>query len=267
MTKLVMLGVGNGITENLYNTCFLVQNDKGNFLVDTGGSVQLITRLRQAGVNYKEINNIFISHAHNDHLFGLFWYLKKMSGAMSKGEIKDKIKIYCNDVVYNAIDTIINLTFPARLIDNYKNYVEFVVLNDGDKHYINGIEYTFFDTKAAKIKQYGFEFTENNKRVVFLGDETINQELYPRVKDADYVFHEAFCLDSEEEIFKAREKKHSTVKIAAKIMNGLNVKNLILYHTEETHGEERQKLYLEEGKKVFNGNLIIPNDLDIVDIK
>ena len=50
-------------------------------------------------------------------------------------------------------------------------------------------------------------------------------------------------------------------------MNGLNVKNLILYHTEETHGEERQKLYLEEGKKVFNGNLIIPNDLDIVDIK
>ena len=264
MTKLVMLGVGNGITENLYNTCFVVQNDIGNFLVDTGGSVQLITRLKQAGVNYKDIYHIFISHAHNDHLFGVFWFLKRLTGPISRGELKGKIKIYCNDVVQNAIETIMNVVFSSKL---YRDAIEFVTLNDGDKHYINGIEYTFFDTKAAKIKQYGFEFTDNNKRVVFLGDETINKDLFPRVKNADYVLHEAFCLDSEEEIFKAYEKKHSTVKTASQVMNNLNVKNLILYHTEETHGEERQKLYLEEGKKVFDGTLIVPNDLDIVDIK
>ena len=43
--------------------------------------------------------------------------------------------------------------------------------------------------------------------------------------------HEAFCLDAEEHIFKAYEKNHSTAKSACEIMNQLNVKTLILYHT------------------------------------
>ena len=101
---------------------------------------------------------------------------------------------------------------------------------------------------------------------MFLGDETLNPELYNKVKDVDYITHEAFCLDSEENIFHAYEKQHATVKSVSEIMNKLNIKNLILYHTEDTHGEDRKKLYLEEGKKYFNGNLIVPDDLDIIEI-
>lgn len=94
----------------------------------------------------------------------------------------------------------------------------------------------------------------NNKKFVFLGDETLNIELYDLVKNADYVTHEAFCLDSEEHIFHAYEKNHSTVKSVCEIMNKLNVKNLILYHTEESHGEDRKNLYFNEGSKYYNGN-------------
>lgn len=36
MEKIIMLGTGNGGTLELYNTCFVIQNDNGNFLVDTG---------------------------------------------------------------------------------------------------------------------------------------------------------------------------------------------------------------------------------------
>ena len=43
-----------------------------------------------------------------------------------------------------------------------------------------------------------------------------------------------------------------------------SVPNLILYHTEESHGEQRQKLYLEEGRKYFSGNLLVPEDLDVI---
>ena len=78
--------------------------------------------------------------------------------------------------------------------------------------------------------------------------------------------HEAFCLDSEENIFHAYEKNHSTVKSASKIMNELEVKNLILYHTEESHGDERKKLYMQEGKENFSGNIIVPDDFDIIEL-
>ena len=68
-----------------------------------------------------------------------------------------------------------------------------MILNNGDKHTICDIDYEFFDIQARGTKQFGFECKINDKRLVFLGDETLNPSLYDRVKDADYVMHEAFC--------------------------------------------------------------------------
>lgn len=106
----------------------------------------------------------------------------------------------------------------------------------------------------------------NGKRLIFLGDETLKPSLQARVEHADYVMHEAFCLDSEEKIFHAYEKNHSTVKTASRLMNDLGVKNLILYHTEDSHIEDRKRLYTEEAQSIFNGNVIVPNDLEEIEI-
>ena len=105
-----------------------------------------------------------------------------------------------------------------------------------------------------------------NEQAIGTKIETLNPDLYNRVKGADYVMHEAFCLDSEESIFHAYEKNHSTAKSASEVMNKLKVKNLILYHTEESHREERKMLYTNEGQEHFKGNVIVPNELDIIEI-
>ncbi len=55
MNKIIMLGTGNGGTINLFNTCFVIQNKEGNFLVDTGGSIEIIKQLSLAKVDYKTI--------------------------------------------------------------------------------------------------------------------------------------------------------------------------------------------------------------------
>ena len=46
----------------------------------------------------------------------------------------------------------------------------------------------------------------------------------------------------------------------------LNVENLILYHTEDKNIEHRQELYLEEGKAYYDGNLFVPDDLDVIEL-
>ena len=262
MTKLTMLGVGNGGTLDLYNTCFVIQNENGSFLVDTGGSIEIIKRLKKINIDIKAIKHIFISHNHTDHILGLIWMFKKLGRASINGKIKTKINIYCSDVVYESIIGISKYVLPEKLIKGVLDIADFHVLKDKEQVEINGIKYTFFDIKAKGTKQFGFECNINEKRLVFLGDETISSELYDRVRGADYVMHEAFCLDSEESIFGAYEKNHSTVKTASEVMNKLDVKNLILYHTEESHGDERKTLYEKEGKENFNGKIYVPNDLE-----
>ena len=267
MNKIIMLGTGNGGTMNLYNTCFVIQNENGNFLIDTGGSIEIIKRLNQVDIDYKSIRHIFISHSHTDHILGIFWLFKKISRNVMNGDIKEKINLYCNDVVYQAISEVAKYILPDKLMNAIYSIVDFKVLNDGDKYNINGVDYTFFDIQAKGTKQFGFECSLNNKKLAFLGDETLNPNLYDRIKNFDYVMHEAFCLDSEENIFHAYEKKHSTARSVSKVMNKLDIRNLILYHTEESHKDERKKLYTEEAQSYFNGNVIVPNDLEIIEIK
>ena len=87
------------------------------------------------------------------------------------------------------------------------------------------------------------------------------------------MMHEAFCLDSEVDILFCAHGghqsplRHSTAKSVGKIMNDLRVKNLILYHTEESHQGKRKELYTNEAKTHFGGNVIVPNDLETIEIK
>ena len=267
MAKIIMLGTGNGITVDLYNTCFVIQNTDGNFLVDTGGSIELLKRLEQVDIDYKTIKNIFISHSHTDHVLGLLWYFKKISRLIMKNEITETINIFCNDTVYETITEISKYIMPSKLMKAIYSKVNFIVVNDKDKHVINGVEYEFFDIHARSTKQYGFECIIDDKKLVFLGDEPLKSDLYVRVMNADLVMHEAFCLDSEDYIFHAYEINHSTVKSTCEVMKKLGVKNLILYHTEESHGNDRKRLYEEEGKQYFNGTVLVPDDLEEFEIK
>ena len=266
MNKITMLGTGNGGTLDLYNTCFVIQNDIGNFLVDTGGGIEVIKRLKTIGIELETLKNIFISHSHTDHILGIFWIFKKISRLAMHGQLTEKINIYCDDVVYESIKEVSKHILPQKLMDAIYSITNFIILNDGDKYNICDIEYEFFDIKAKGTKQYGFEALINNKRFVFLGDETLNPILYERIKNADYVTHEAFCLDEEENMFHAYEKHHSTAKSASSVMNELGVKNLILYHTEDSHGDNRKELYTKEAQENFNGKVIVPNDLESIDI-
>jgi len=262
-----MLGVGNGGTLNLYNTCFVIQNDIGNFLIDTGGGIEILKKLKQAEIDYTKLKHIFISHSHTDHILGIFWFFKKISRLAMKCEITEKINIYCNKTVHESIKEVAKFILPEKLMDAIYNVINFVVLNDGDRYTINDVEYEFFDIKGRGTEQFGFECYIDNVKLLFLGDETLNPVLNNRVDNADFVMHEAFCLDSEETIFHAYEKHHSTVKTVCETMNKLNVKNLILYHTEESHGNNRKELYIEEGNKYFKSNLFVPDELEIIELK
>jgi ribonuclease Z len=76
---------------------------------------------------------------------------------------------------------------------------------------------------------------------------------------------EAFCKYEDREIFKPYEEHHSTCKEAAELAQKLEVKNLILYHTEDKTIDTRKAAYTAEAKQYFDGNVFVPDDLEIIE--
>ncbi len=59
---------------------------------------------------------------------------------------------------------------------------------------------------------------------------------------------------------------NSHISQACELAEKLNVRNLLLYHTEDKNLAERNRLYLEEGSQYYHGNLFVQDDLDSISL-
>lgn len=120
---------------------------------------------------------------------------------------------------------------------------------------------------SDKTKQFGFNLIfKSGKSLVCLGDEPYNDKCREYVYKKDYMMSEAFCLHSQKDVFKPYEKFHSTALDAGKSAQTLEIKNLVLFHTEDKTLDTRKINYTSETKSVFDGNVYVPDDLEIIDI-
>jgi len=72
--SVTILGSNSAIpTPERFPTAQVLNVHERFFLIDCGEGTQI--RLRKFGVNISRINNVFISHLHGDHVFGLFGLL------------------------------------------------------------------------------------------------------------------------------------------------------------------------------------------------
>ena len=72
-TELTMLGTGNATVTKCYNTCFTIKTGKNILLVDAGGGNGILGQLEKAGIAISEIHDMFVTHAHTDHILGAVW--------------------------------------------------------------------------------------------------------------------------------------------------------------------------------------------------
>lgn len=260
---LIMLGTGNATVTKCYNTCFAIQDEQEYFLIDTGGGNGILSQLEKANIPLENIHNIFISHEHIDHLLGLIWLIRVIATKMKQNQFNGNLHIYCHSKLVDTIKIISKLTLQPKFYNFIDDRIMFIPVEDEEEKIIMNHPVKFFDIGSTKAKQFGFEIVlHNSKRLCFLGDEPYKENEWKYAYKADWLLHEAFCLYSQKEIFKPYEKHHSTVMDACKIATELEVKNLILYHTEDKNILDRKKLYMEEGQQHYSRNLFIPDDLE-----
>lgn len=263
MNKLTILGTGSAMVTKCYNTCFTISNENEYFLVDTGGGNTILTNLEKKNIPISKIHNVFISHAHNDHITGIVWVIRAVAQHIINGKYDNNLYIYCHKDIIKTIRTISELLLQKKFTKFFDERIMFVEI--ADKSDINILDWNvkFFDIKSTKQLQFGFTTTlEDGSKFTFLGDEPYNEELFQYADNSKYLIHEAFCLYSQREKFKPYEKHHSTVKDACENASRLNAENVILVHTEDKNLGSRKRLYTEEGKQFFSGNIIVPDDLE-----
>lgn len=263
--EIIILGTGNAMVTRCYNTCFILRSSSGKMLmVDAGGGNGILAQLERAGVDRKDISDLFVTHAHTDHILGVVWMMR----LALQYQQPNPFRIYSHRKVLDVLTTICQQILPKRISDRIGTVVELHELNDGDRFTVGDINLQCFDIHSTKERQFGFAVQlPNGQRLVCLGDEPSCEENEHYAKDADWLMSEAFCLYADRERFHPYEKHHSTALDAAQLAERLGVKNLILYHTEDKTLDTRRANYTAEAKTAFHGNVFVPDDLERIEIK
>lgn len=265
MEKLTILGTGNAMVTKCYNTCFTISDDKEHFLIDAGGGNTILSQLEKADININQIHHMFISHNHNDHILGAIWVIRAAGQGMLNNKYDGNLNIYAPKGSIEAMKVISSFVLQDKFLNLFDEKIIFHQVNNHDRLNILGREITFFDIESTKELQFGFKATLlNGKTFTFLGDEPYNDVVKDYSVDVDYLFHEAFCLYEERDIFKPYEKHHATAKDACKHAKDLNAKAVILSHTEDKNIETRKEKYTKEGQAVYDGKIYVPEDLDVI---
>jgi hypothetical protein len=267
MEQITMLGTGNAMCTRCYNTCFYLHTAGGSLMVDAGGGNGIFKQLHRAGIAFENIQHLFVTHCHTDHIMGAIWVIRKISPMMHHGRYKSTFHIYCHNEVSHALLTMCRLMLPSKIMAAVGSTIVIHTVVDGEQVVVGDMQVTFFDVGSSKMKQFGMQaLLPSGKRVVCLGDEPYNERNEHYARGCDWLLHESFCLDKDKDTFRPYEKHHSTALDAGKLAQELGVKNLLLYHTEDTHLSTRRLSYTAEAARHFKGNIHVPDDIETLDL-
>ena len=286
--KLTILGCNSGVPrENSQTTSQIIEIGNSLFLIDCGEGTQ--NQIRKQKIKFSRIKQVFISHLHGDHFFGLIGLISsfRLLGRTNNLDIygpKGIKEIITLQLKYSQSWTNYQITFhelsslESELI--YENdFIRVFTIPLKHRIYTNG--FLFKEKKGLRkinidmVNKYNistsdFENLKKGKDLILDDGNIINNELVtlPPSKPMSY----AFCSDTSyhedlvdiitgvdvlyhESTFLnihqelAKLTKHSTASDAAKIAKKSKIKNLILGHFSARYRDKKD--FLNEAKVHF----------------
>ncbi len=263
MENLVMLGTGAAFSTECYPLCFAIEEEKGILLVDGGGGNGILRQLKGAGIAPDRIHDIFLSQSAPESLFGVLWVIRMIGERMRANQYKGELRIYCPGEMIQTVHTLANATLPRRFVWLFDHRILFVPLYDRDERHMMGHEVQFFSMEKQAGQQMGFAMTMGDgSRLVFAGKGLLPEYCFPFAQGAGWLIHEAYCLYSQKDLYQPYESGRCTVREACETAAMLGIPRLILSHTEDDNLARRRELYQAEARLYYNGNVLVPGDLE-----
>jgi ribonuclease Z len=155
--ELVFLGTSASAPAPRRNLpALVIKHDEYRFLVDCGEGTQ--RQILQAGIGFKRLNNILITHGHLDHILGLAGLLS----TYMRWEMIDEMNIYGGK---NALDRIHELLYGVVLRGAQPQInLQFNVLTSGIFFDSNTFSISAFPVQHRGSDNLGYVFEEKGRR-------------------------------------------------------------------------------------------------------
>jgi ribonuclease BN (tRNA processing enzyme) len=241
MATLTFLGTSGSVVTKERMCAGVLFQDK---LIDVGFGV--LTNLIRSGTKLDAINDIFISHTHSDHIgdfTGLIW-------AMAMDNRTKRVRVVGSASTANVLEKILALQSTPR------SWVKFDIVFVRPEE--AGVEH-FATIHEPENLAYRFETRQGG--LVYVGDTARFEKVAEFAKGCDLMIHDGMFLDGQESL--AAVTRHSTARDAANVARLAHARRLVLTHISPGN-EGAEKKYLVEASSVFDGQIVVAKDHQVL---
>jgi ribonuclease Z len=283
--------------------CIMIRRGSDTLLFDCGEGAQQQMMRSRCGFT---VNAIFVSHWHADHFLGIFGLVQTMSfnGRTEPLTIygPEWVHEFVNTLRHVAR---FNLKFPLDAVElGHGSWVRFdgyTVTAFAANHGLPSLGYILEeDPRPGRFNreqaialgvppgplfgrlQKGEKITigtgdmavgirpeqvmgepRPGRKIVYTGDtRAVYSTILDMARNADLLIHDATYDDSE--TARAAEFYHATAAQAGEAASALNAHTLVLIHTSSRYTDVQA--HASDARKKFAGPILIPNDLDMVEV-
>jgi ribonuclease BN (tRNA processing enzyme) len=292
-TRVITLGTRAGPTPTVHRAqaSNLLVTNGAQYVIDAGDGVT--RRLARLGTNFRDIDTIFITHAHSDHTSGLGALMSAIYGAGRASPVN----IYgppgtaagvLGLLQYLAVSSEIgmsegNRSVPVAQVFSGHDTAVGAIFHDANIK-VGAVENSHFNflpgSPGEKYKSYGYRFDTLDRSVVFTGDTGPSDALVRLAKNADLLVSEVVSIDElverqiaigrwqtmtpEEQasLIRHQKEQHLTAEEVGKLAARANVKTVVLTHISATiDPDDDYARYVAQVNKEFSGPVLVAKDL------
>lgn len=216
--KITVLGSGTAVPDLQRNSAGYLLEEKGNrFLIDFGyGTVHQLLRL---GITYHDIDRIFLTHPHPDHMCDLVPFL--FASKYPLNPRTRNLQIVAGPGFTKYFERMMEAFNHWLTPDTYQ--VQIIEL-DEETHEFDGLEVTAGKVQHIEMSR-GFRFTNaGGKSVTFSGDTDYCAGIVGLGRGADLLILECSTPDD------MKVEKHLTPQLCGRIAREAEALTLLLSH-------------------------------------
>ena len=208
--KMTFLGSGAAFTLQNFQSNMLIEKNGKRLLIDAGGDIRF--SLNEVGLTSRDIDSIYISHSHTDHIGGLEY----MGFTTYFDPTKESIKLFCEgELMYNIWDDSIKgglKSIQGARITLGDYFKKFPIDRENGYFIWEDIKFTIVQVCHIVdcymiVPSYGLMFKGDNGKNVFITTDT---QFAPSQISTFYEQSDIIFQDCETAPFKSGVHAHYT---------------------------------------------------------
>jgi len=273
--KVTLLGTGTPVPAmNRFGPSILIEAGGQKFLFDAGrGAMQ---RLAQLKVRWQDIDGVFLTHLHSDHVVGFpdLW----LTGWLV-GPGRDRpLRVWGprgTQKMMSKLEEAYDFDIRIRLYDDRASPDGVVILaediGEGVVHEKGGVKITAFDVDHTPIKPaFGYRIDHAGRSVVLSGDTRVSDNLIRHAQGVDLLVHEVASPETFQRAGAPPERAkgvvahHVTPEQAGEVFSRTKPKLAVYSHIVLPTATEQD--LLPSTRKTYSGPLELGEDLMVITV-